>query len=121
MRARVFAACIVLVQHNTSPARYIFVVLNFESCSAIRIQKDGCLGPVVAVYVTQKRGERCALCSFERRNNNDDDGGDDDDKVTGREKKRSGAQGGDRRPGQNSVAAVARLCLLCVPPTPPNF
>jgi len=54
-----------------------------------------------------------------RRNNNDDDdggdGGDDDDKITGREKKRSGAQG-DRRPGQNSVAAVAQLFLLCRPP-----
>jgi len=49
-----------------------------------------------------------------RRNNNDDDGGDDDDKITGREKKRSGAQG-DRHPGQNSVAVVAQLCLLCLP------
>jgi len=64
------------------------------------------------VYVTQKRCERCARCSFVRRNNNDDDD-DDDDKITGREKKRSGAQGD---PGQNSVAAVAQLCLLCRPP-----
>lgn len=66
------------------------------------------------MYVTQKRGERCSRCSFVRRNNNDDGGGGDD-KITGREKKRSGAQG-DRHPGLNSVAAVAQLCLLCRPP-----
>ena len=48
--------------------------------------------------------------TFEGGNSYDDD---DDDKITGREKKRSGAQGD---PGQNSVAAVAQLCLLCRPP-----
>jgi len=47
-----------------------------------------------------------------RRNNNND--GDVDDKITGREKKRSGAQG-DHHPGQNSLAVVWHNYVYCVP------